>query len=148
MTPMASELPILEQLLKALADQTRLRILSLLRAGEVCVCHIHESLGIPQPKASRHLAVLRRAGLVKTRRHGVWISYQLGEIDDIRLQRIMDAVAESVQGVDCCLNDQQTLSAEALKSHEGTPRACCQATFDALRIGQVSSSMRVRGRKS
>ena len=148
MTPMESELPTLEQLLKALGDQTRLRILNLLRAREVCVCHIHESLGIPQPKASRHLAVLRRVGLVKTRRHGVWISYQLGEIDDPLLQRIMDAVAEGVQGFDCCLNDQQTLSAQGLRSHEGTPRACCQAAWDALRIGQASSSTCLRGRKN
>jgi ArsR family transcriptional regulator, arsenate/arsenite/antimonite-responsive transcriptional repressor len=45
-----------ESLFKALADSTRLRILGLLLTGEVCVCHIHESLKVSQPKASRHLA--------------------------------------------------------------------------------------------
>ena len=62
----------IETLLKALADATRLRILGLLLTGEICVCHIHESLRIPQPKTSRHLAYLRRAGLVETRREGLW----------------------------------------------------------------------------
>ena len=66
-----------KRLFKALADATRLRILGLLLTGEVCVCHIHESLKIPQPKASRHLAYLRRAGLVETRREGLWIHYRL-----------------------------------------------------------------------
>jgi ArsR family transcriptional regulator len=69
-------------LLRALADETRLRILGLLLTGEVCVCHIHESLGVPQPKASRHLAYLRRAKLVRTRRQGLWIYYRLADPDD------------------------------------------------------------------
>ena len=76
----------LESLFKALADGTRLRILGLLLSGEVCVCHIHESLKIPQPKASRHLAYLRRAGLVDTRRDGLWIHYRLAELGDPVLQ--------------------------------------------------------------
>jgi ArsR family transcriptional regulator len=65
---MAAHVDDLETLFKALADRTRLRILGLMAAGEVCVCDIHESLGIPQPKASRHLAYLRRAGLVRARK--------------------------------------------------------------------------------
>src|SRR5712692_8448887 len=64
---MTKHMSEMERLFKALADATRLRILGLLLTGEVCVCHIHESLKIPQPKASRHLAYLRRAGLVETR---------------------------------------------------------------------------------
>ena len=56
----------LEQLFRALGDDTRLRILGLLASGETCVCHIHGALGIPQPMASRHLAYLRRMGLVAT----------------------------------------------------------------------------------
>src|SRR5262249_23752695 len=70
----------MEALLKAVADVTRLRILGLLLTGEVCVCHIHESLRIPQSKASRHLAYLRRAGLVATRREGLWVHYRLGDL--------------------------------------------------------------------
>ena len=58
---MAKPLSEMETLFKALADATRLRILGLLLTGEICVCHIHESLRITQPKASRHLAYLRKA---------------------------------------------------------------------------------------
>src|SRR6185436_9171875 len=72
----------LETLFKALADATRLRILGLLLTGEVCVCDIHETLKIPQSKASRHLAYLRRSGLVETRRDGLWIHYRLGTFAD------------------------------------------------------------------
>jgi ArsR family transcriptional regulator len=61
----------------ALADPTRLRILALLSDEEICVCHIHGSLDIPQPTASRHLAYLRRAGLVRGRRDGLWVHYRL-----------------------------------------------------------------------
>jgi ArsR family transcriptional regulator len=67
----------LESLFKALADKTRLRILALLGNNEVCVCHIHDSLGLPQPTVSRHLAYLRRSGLVAARRDGVWMHYQV-----------------------------------------------------------------------
>src|SRR3990167_10728575 len=62
---------------KALADPTRLRILALLAGGEICVCDIHDTLGIPQPRASRHLSYLRRAGLVETRKQGLWVHYRL-----------------------------------------------------------------------
>src|SRR5215470_129896 len=86
----------LEQLFKALADATRLRILGLLLGGEICVCHIHESLRISQPKASRHLAYLRRAGLVATRRDGLWIYYRLADVRDPILRTIRDAVAHAL----------------------------------------------------
>jgi ArsR family transcriptional regulator, arsenate/arsenite/antimonite-responsive transcriptional repressor len=62
---------------KGLADETRLRILALLGDGEVCVCHIHGALQLPQPTVSRHLAYLRRSGLVEARREGIWMHYQL-----------------------------------------------------------------------
>ena len=67
----------LEDAFKALADRTRLRILALLGNNEVCVCHIHDSLGLPQPTVSRHLAYLRRTGLVSARRDGVWMHYRV-----------------------------------------------------------------------
>ena len=67
---MPTQIHSLERMFQALGDGTRLRILGLLQSGEVCVCNLHESLGAPQPKVSRHLAYLRRAGLVATRREG------------------------------------------------------------------------------
>lgn len=85
----AARLAALETVFKALADQTRLRILAMLAGGELCVCDIHEALGIPQPKTSRHLAYLRRAGLVTDRRHGLWVHYRLAEPDDPVLKTVV-----------------------------------------------------------
>jgi ArsR family transcriptional regulator len=68
------------QLLKALADPVRLRILHLLLdAEEICVCHIHEALELPQPTVSRHLAYLRKHGLVTGRKEGQWVHYRLAK---------------------------------------------------------------------
>jgi len=99
----------MERLFHALADSTRLRILGLLLTGEVCVCHIHESLRIPQPKASRHLAYLRRAGLVDTRRDGLWIHYRLAASSDPVLRIIQHAVAQALRHVDAVQKDADRL---------------------------------------
>jgi len=64
-------------LFKAFADTTRVRILNLLAQREHCVCEFQSILRVPQPKISRHLAYLRRSGLVQTRREGKWIYYTL-----------------------------------------------------------------------
>ena len=64
-------------LFKAFADTTRVRILNLLAQREHCVCEFQNILHVPQPKISRHLAYLRRTGLVKTRRDGKWVYYTL-----------------------------------------------------------------------
>ena len=67
----------LDSLFRALADQTRLRLLNLIGNREICVCYFVEILGMSQPKISRHLAYLRRAGIVTSRRDGKWIHYRL-----------------------------------------------------------------------
>ena len=67
----------LEALFAALADRTRLRLLNLMQDAEVCVCFFVEVLGEPQPKISRHLAYLRKAGLVSARREAKWIHYSV-----------------------------------------------------------------------
>ena len=64
---------------RALGDETRVRILNLLQAGELCVCHIQDILGLPQVKVSKHLAFLRRHGLVKSRRCRQWVIYSLAD---------------------------------------------------------------------
>src|SRR5438046_4992412 len=106
---MAKQLNEMETLFKALADATRLRILGLLLTGEVCVCDIHESLKIPQPKASRHLAYLRRSGLVDTRRDGLWIHYRLGTLADPVMAAIVDAVRHGLTHVDTVRRDVERL---------------------------------------
>src|SRR5580765_7031351 len=89
---MDRDLQALDQTFKALADRTRVRILGLLVNGEICVCHIHESLRLPQSLVSRHLAYLRRAGLVDTRKEGLWVHYRLtGRHDDVT-RTLLDAV--------------------------------------------------------
>ena len=125
----------LERLFKALADPTRLRILGLLLTGEVCVCHIHESLKIPQSKASRHLAYLRRSGLVDTRRDGLWIHYRLAKVPDPVVKAVTDAVRHALSHVDsvhkdaerlakrtgCCLPAATPITAPACCSVETSP---------------------------
>ena len=106
---MAKQLVEMEALFKALADATRLRILGLLLSGEVCVCDIHESLKIPQPKASRHLAYLRRSGLVETRREGLWVHYRLGTFADPVLAAIGDAVRHALTHIDAVHRDGERL---------------------------------------
>jgi ArsR family transcriptional regulator, arsenate/arsenite/antimonite-responsive transcriptional repressor len=65
----------------ALADETRLRLLCLMENGEICVCHLQGILKSNQPKISRHLAYLRKAGLVAVRREGKWSHYRLKQLD-------------------------------------------------------------------
>jgi ArsR family transcriptional regulator len=63
---------------RALADSTRLRLLVLLQNRiELCVCDLTEALTLPQPKISRHLSILRAAGLLQDRRSGLWIHYKI-----------------------------------------------------------------------
>ena len=66
-----------ESFTRALADSTRLRILILLLDRELCVCELTQALSLPQPKISRHLAVLRESGLLLDRRSGLWIHYRV-----------------------------------------------------------------------
>lgn len=62
---------------ECLCDRTRLRLVHLLLQGPLCVCHLQGVLGEPQAKVSRHLAYLRRSGMVETERNGRWVIYRL-----------------------------------------------------------------------
>ena len=120
----------MERLFQALADGTRLRILGLLLAGEVCVCDIHESLRIPQPKASRHLAYLRKAGLVEARREGLWMHYRLADSADPLVRTIRDAVTHALGHVDAVRRDAERLERKTgccVPAQSGTrpALACC-----------------------
>ena len=78
----------------ALADKTRLRLLNLLRGGEVCTCFFADTLETNDPKISRHLAFLKRAGLVKGRRDGKWVHYSLVEPANAAGREIFNATME------------------------------------------------------
>ena len=108
---MDTRLTTLETLFKALADGTRLRILGLLLAGDVCVCDIHDSLRLPQPKVSRHLAYLRRAGLVEGRKAGLWVHYRLATLSDPVLQALLDSVGHAISHLESGARDRKRLSA-------------------------------------
>jgi ArsR family transcriptional regulator, arsenate/arsenite/antimonite-responsive transcriptional repressor len=65
---------------RALADPIRLELLALIAAhGPMCVCHLEEALAYKQPRISKHLSTLKRAGLVTSRREGTWVYYQLSD---------------------------------------------------------------------
>ena len=88
----------LVRLLAALADPTRLRLLNLMDGREVCVCYFVEILGQSQPKISRHLAYLRRAGIVEARREGKWMHYRIERPTDTGAASILDATLSSFKG--------------------------------------------------
>lgn len=82
----------MEVFFKALADRTRLRLLNLIGDDEVCVCFFVEALKTNQPKISRHLAYLRRAGVVAARREGKWMHYSLVAPPDQHAARVFEEV--------------------------------------------------------
>lgn len=77
---------------RTLSDSTRLRLLNLLSRGEVCVCHLADTLELVQPKVSRHLAYLKRAGFVETRREGKWMHYRWSEQSHPLARLVLEAL--------------------------------------------------------
>ena len=126
---MNKKLAEMETVFKALADSTRLRILGLLVTGEVCVCHIHETLRISQPKASRHLAYLRNAGLVDTRREGLWVHYRMAVLPDAVLETVHRTVTHALRHLEVVRKDVERLQKRTgccLPSEDRSqPYACC-----------------------
>jgi ArsR family transcriptional regulator len=98
------------RVLHAFADPVRLRLLNLLASsdGELCVCHLQQALRVPQPTVSRHLAYLRRCGLVQARRDGLWVHYRLARLDE-GLPRIL------LGCLGVCLGDPETFHADRLR---------------------------------
>ena len=91
----------LADIFKALSDETRLMMLALLmRRGERCVCDFVQVIGIGQSKASRHLRYLLHSGLVRDRREGVWVYYQIREDAPQEAAAVLDAVRPVLEGLD------------------------------------------------
>ncbi len=86
-----------ELFFSALADKTRLRLLNLMRDGEVCVCFFAETLGTNNPKISRHLSYLKRANLVTGRRDGKWMHYRINEPTDTQAKTVFDATMKMLE---------------------------------------------------
>jgi ArsR family transcriptional regulator len=119
---MEKHLQTLDRVFKALADPTRVRIIGLLSSSEICVCDIHESLRLPQPLVSRHLAYLRRAGLVETRKEGLWVHYRLASPPDAVTRTLLDAVCH-------CVGHLTTVSQDGRRLEKKT--GCCASTQPA-----------------
>lgn len=92
----APRLRDLPSVFKALSDPTRLRLLNLLLEGEVCVCFLCEAMKLVQPKVSRHLAYLKRAGLVTSRREGKWMYYAWAELVNPVSRNLMEALRDGL----------------------------------------------------
>lgn len=107
---MANKIYNIENLFKALADHTRLRLISLLGDSEVCVCFLVEVLKTTQPKISRHLAYLRRAQIVVARREGKWMHYRLTEPPDEHAARIFREVRTALAEHPELQRDQEKLA--------------------------------------
>src|SRR5690349_21399015 len=120
--PAIKDLDDLTQVYAALADPTRLRILSLLGEDEICVCHLHASLDVPQPTASRHLAYLRKSGLVEARRDGIWMHYRLAKIDNPVVAAVVKAALHALTHTAIRDKDERRLHL-AIKSPTYAPRA-------------------------
>lgn len=105
---------------RAFSDRTRLRILNMLRdRDELCVCDIVAVLRVPQPKASRHLAYLRKAGLVLARKEGLWMYYSLAPANGQFHTKILDCLA-------CCFQDVPELARDAAQlQRKSCKPGCC-----------------------
>ena len=99
------------RMLKAFADPVRLRLLNLLSEdAEVCVCHLHEALALPQPTVSRHLAYLRKNGLVIGRKDGLWVHYRLAEARSKLHETLLGAMENSLGTVEILAQDRLRLA--------------------------------------
>ena len=113
-------------ILKALSDETRLRILKLLERGELCVCEIVAAFDMSQPKVSFHLGVLKAAGLVKDRKEGKWMHYRL---DDSNLFKRFFILSVLERIPEATMNKDRKRLAEFFKVRgEGIPIDRCYAS--------------------
>jgi ArsR family transcriptional regulator len=101
----------LQDLMLALADTTRLRLLSMMRTQEICVCFFTAVIDAPQPTISRHLAYLRGKGLVQARREGKWMHYRLVKPTDKGIAQALDQVLEAAAGDPQIQSDRKNLNA-------------------------------------
>ncbi len=92
---------------KALADESRLRILMMVSEREVCVCQIVEVLGTAVSTISKHLSILKTAGLIESRKQGRWVYYHMPEHPSVKVRTAISWVAESLEGSDCITQDRK-----------------------------------------
>jgi ArsR family transcriptional regulator len=106
-------------ILKALADENRIRILNLLRNDELCVCDIEATLGIKQSNASRHLNRLKVAGIIISEKKSQWVYYRLKDETFVKFPFLSIIINEEVGKIDVCQEDL-----ELLKKIKANGRPC------------------------
>ncbi|MBP6888034.1 MAG: winged helix-turn-helix transcriptional regulator [Oscillospiraceae bacterium] len=106
---------------KALSDETRLRILSLVLEGELCVCEIEDCLGLTQSNASRHLTALKNAGILSYRKQAQWTYYSLSEVFRNENRELIDYLSEKLKLLPMYESDRQ--KREACKQKD----LCCNS---------------------
>lgn len=116
-----------EMFFAALADNTRLRLLNLIGETEICVCYFVEVIGPNQPKISRHLAYLRRAGIVNARRDGKWAHYRIVEPENEHAAKVLRDVLAWLATDEAMQNDRRQLAKlcctpQSPVSTQGAPR--------------------------
>lgn len=117
-TPLpAPSVTVLDELFRGFADPTRIRILNLLAAGELCVCDLVALLGLSQPTVSRHLAYLRRSGLVAARPDLKFTYYRLADPGNAVHQNLLACVRSCFRGIGSL--DHERASAEARVAERG-----------------------------
>jgi ArsR family transcriptional regulator len=115
----------IDTMFRAFSDRTRLRILYLLQGGECCVGNLVDILGIEQPSASRHLAYLRKAGLVKVRRAGLWCYYSLAPAKEPFHQKLLECLA-------CCFSEVPEIRADQVRARKiRESGGCCPGEEEA-----------------
>ena len=110
-----------DTMFRAFSDRTRLRILNLLKTGELCVCDLVRVIGSPQPTISRHLAYLRKAGLVTSRKEGLWMYYELAPAKSEFHRKLVECLG-------CCFTDVPELAKDSKvlgRAAPGDKRSCC-----------------------
>jgi ArsR family transcriptional regulator len=85
----------LTKVFRALGDETRVRIVALLVHGELCVCHVEKALDLSQPNCSRHLGILKSAGIVDSRRDGTWVYYRITEQDHESVTNVLAVLSKT-----------------------------------------------------
>jgi ArsR family transcriptional regulator len=120
---MSPTISIAPDLFRAFADVTRLRLLNLLLEGELCVCDLCDVLDEIQPKVSRHLAYLRRAGLLRVRTRGKWKYYAVARHPKDLERKLLNCVKSCLREVDVLQDDLRRL-------REISPGACCRSEGD------------------
>jgi ArsR family transcriptional regulator len=111
-------------LFKALGEETRLRILALLTNGELCVCDLMAALDMPQSTISRHLAKLKSVGLVRGRRNGVWMYYNLAEPKDELTRAINCVIFGPLLDSDRARADAELLADHLLQKKNSNAQKC------------------------